>query len=60
MPEILETVRRFPGKRRLIIEIVNDEGLSFEFRASDDLAVGDESGLQTAVLQFTAIENPAV
>jgi hypothetical protein len=59
LPEILEAVRRFPGKRPLIIEIVNDEGLSFEFRASDDLAVGDASGLQIAVLQFTAIENGA-
>jgi DNA polymerase-3 subunit alpha len=59
LPEILETVRRFPGKRPLIIEIVNDDGLSFEFRASDGLAVGDASGLQTAVLQFTAIENGA-
>ena len=54
LPDILEAVRRFPGKRPLIIEIVNDDGLSFEFRASDGLAVGDESGLQTAVLQFTA------
>jgi DNA polymerase-3 subunit alpha len=59
LPEILEAVRRFPGKRPLIIEIVNDDGLSFEFRASDGLAVGDASGLQTAVLQFTAIENGA-
>ena len=35
LPDILEAVRRFPGKRPLIIEIVNDDGLSFEFRASD-------------------------
>ena len=59
LPDILEAVRRFPGKRPLIIEIVNDDGLSFEFRASDRLAVGDESGLQTAVLQFAAIRNAA-
>jgi hypothetical protein len=59
LPDILEAVRRFPGKRPLIIEIVNDEGLSFEFRACDRLAVGDESGLQNAVLQFAATGNAA-
>jgi DNA polymerase-3 subunit alpha len=59
LPDILEAVRRFPGKRPLIIEIVNDDGLSFEFRASERLAVGDESGLQIAVLQFAAIRNAA-
>jgi hypothetical protein len=54
LPDILEAVRRFPGKRPLIIEIVNDEGLAFEIRASESLAVGDESGLRNAVVQFAA------
>jgi DNA polymerase-3 subunit alpha len=56
LPEILEAVRRFPGKRPLIIEIVSDDGV-FEFRAGGGLTVGDENGLQTAVLPFAAIEN---
>mgnify|MGYP003694671279 CR=1 FL=1 len=30
LPDILDAVRRFPGKRPLIIEIVNDAGLTFE------------------------------
>jgi hypothetical protein len=55
----LEAVRRFPGKRPLIIEIVNDDGFSFEIRAGAGLAVGDENGLQTAVLPFAVTENPA-
>ncbi|MFZ0711621.1 MAG: DNA polymerase III subunit alpha [Terrimicrobiaceae bacterium] len=59
LSEIRDTIRRFPGKRPLVIEIVSDEGLSFEFRASDTLAVGDESGLQSAVLQFAA-KNPPI
>ena len=59
LPDILDAVRRFPGKRPLIIEIVNDDGLSFEFRASEGLAVGDESGLQSAVMEFAATQNAA-
>ncbi|HET9522846.1 MAG TPA: DNA polymerase III subunit alpha [Terrimicrobiaceae bacterium] len=59
LPEILEAVRRFPGKRPLIIEIVNDDGFSFEIRAGAGLAVGDENGLQAAVLPFAVTENPA-
>jgi DNA polymerase-3 subunit alpha len=59
LPDILEVVRRFPGKRPLIIEIVNDDGISFEFRASEHLTVGDESGLQNAVLPFAAIQDVA-
>jgi DNA polymerase III subunit alpha len=54
LPDILDAVRRFPGNRPLIIEIVNDEGLTFEIRAADSLAVGDESGLKNAVVQFAA------
>jgi len=54
LPDILDAVRRFPGKRPLIIEIVNDDGLAFEFRAADSLAVGDESGLKNAVVQIAA------
>jgi DNA polymerase-3 subunit alpha len=54
LPDILQAVRRFPGKRPLIIEIVNDEGLAFEIHATENLAVGDESGLRNAVLQFAA------
>jgi hypothetical protein len=54
LPDILDAVRRFPGKRPLIIEIVNDDGLAFEIRAAENLAVGDESGLKHAVLQFAA------
>jgi DNA polymerase III subunit alpha len=54
LPDILDAVRRFPGKRPLIIEIVNDEGLAFEFRAAESLAVGDENGLKNAVVQFAA------
>ena len=46
LPDILDAVRRFPGKRPLIIEIVNDAGLTFEIRAAESLAVGDESGLR--------------
>jgi DNA polymerase III subunit alpha len=57
LPEILAAVRRFPGKRPLIIEIVNEDGASCEIRAGDGLAVGDENGLQTAVLPFAAIES---
>jgi DNA polymerase-3 subunit alpha len=59
LSEILEAVRRFPGKRPLIIEIVNDEGASLEFRAGGGLAVGDETALQAAVLPFAARENQA-
>ena len=54
LPDILQAVRRFPGKRPLIIEIVNDEGLTFEIQAAESLAVGDESGLRNAVIQFAA------
>ncbi len=54
LPDILQAVRRFPGKRPLIIEIINDEGLTFEIHATENLAVGDESGLRNAVLQFAA------
>jgi len=59
LPDILETVKRFPGKRPLMIEIVNDDGISIEFRASDRLAVGDETGLQAAVLPFAAAKSVA-
>ena len=52
LPDILDAVRRFPGKRPLIIEIVNDAGLTFEIRAAESLAVGDESGLRHAVTRF--------
>ena len=54
LPDILDAVRRFPGKRPLIIEIVNDAGLTFEIRAAESLAVGDESGLRNAVTRFAA------
>ena len=57
--DILDAVRRFPGKRPLIIEIVKDDGLSFEFQASESLAVGDESGLQSAVVEFASTQNGA-
>jgi DNA polymerase-3 subunit alpha len=59
LPDILETVKRFPGKRPLMIEIVNDDGISIAFRASDRLAVGDETGLQAAVLPFAAAKSVA-
>jgi DNA polymerase III subunit alpha len=55
LPDILDAVRRFPGKRPLIIEIVNDAGFTFEIRAADSLAVGDESGLKNAVTRFSAV-----
>ena len=54
LPDILEAVRRFPGKRPLIIEIVNDAGVAFEIQAAESLAVGDESGLKNAIIQFAA------
>ena len=54
LPDILNAVRRFPGKRPLIIEIVNDAGLTFEIQAAESLAVGDESGLKNAVTRFAA------
>ena len=57
--DILDAVRRFTGKRPLIIEIVKDDGLSFEFQASESLAVGDESGLQSAVVEFASTQNRA-
>lgn len=54
LSDILEAVKRYPGKRPLIIEIVNDLGFVFEIEAAEALAVGDEGGLRSAVSTFSA------
>ncbi|HEY5741375.1 MAG TPA: OB-fold nucleic acid binding domain-containing protein, partial [Terrimicrobiaceae bacterium] len=53
LADICEAVRRFPGKRPLIIEIVKDNGTTVELRADSSFAIGDESGLRNAVVRFT-------
>lgn len=50
---ILEAVKKYPGKRPLILEIVNDQGYSFEIEAADNLAVGDETSLLEAVSSYS-------
>lgn len=52
LPAILDAVKRFPGKRPLILEIVGTDGRSLDIQAGDDFAVGDEGGLQHAVAEF--------
>jgi DNA polymerase-3 subunit alpha len=47
---VLEIVKRHPGKRPLFIEFVGDSGQSiYKFQAGDDFCVGDERELLEAV-----------
>ncbi len=52
LPNILEAVKKHPGKRPLLIEFVNDQGGSVVLQAGDDFSVGDERALQDAIGQF--------
>ena len=50
--DILDTVKRFPGKRPLLVEIVRADGQSFEFPAAEDICVGDENALHRELTAF--------
>jgi DNA polymerase-3 subunit alpha len=52
LPNILEVVKKHPGKRPLLIEIINDHGASITLQAGDDFSVGDERAILDAVGQF--------
>lgn len=54
LEDIFESVRKYPGKRPLVIEIIREDGLAFEFHAAEHLTVGDETSLLDAVGQFAA------
>jgi DNA polymerase-3 subunit alpha len=54
LPAILEAVKRFPGKRPLVLEIVYDTGRKVAIQAGDRFTVGDESGLQRELTDFVA------
>jgi len=54
LTDILEAVRRYPGKRPLVMEIVGDDGRALEFQAGEDFSVGDESSLLKDVSAFQA------
>lgn len=53
---ILDAVKRYPGKRPLIIEMVSSNGHTFEFPAGEEFSIGDEQGLLEAVAPFCADE----
>jgi DNA polymerase III subunit alpha len=50
--DILAAVKRFPGKRPLVVEIIRDDGKSFEFPAADDITIGDENALHRELTAF--------
>lgn len=54
LPDILEAVKKHPGKRPLVFEFVADNGESCVVHAGEDFNVGDESGLLQAVDAFAA------
>ncbi|MEI6071025.1 MAG: DNA polymerase III subunit alpha [Verrucomicrobiae bacterium] len=51
---ILETVKRFPGQRPLILEFVRNDGQSIVLSASDDFRVGEERALLAELAPFAA------
>ncbi len=52
LASILEAVKKYPGKRPLILEIVNAQGIVSRSRRRRTLAVGDESSLLEAVSTY--------
>ncbi len=54
LADIINAVKRYPGKRPLVLEIVREDGVAVDIQAGDKFTVGDESSLQDAVGQFTA------
>lgn len=54
LPQILEVVKRHPGKSPLHLEFVGEDGRSCEILASDKLTVGDEASLLNEVARFAA------
>ncbi len=53
LPALLEAVKRHPGKRPLVIEIVYQTGRKAVIHAGDGFAVGDEHALHKAVIDFS-------
>jgi len=51
---ILETVKRFPGPRPLIIEFVRQDGLMIEIPVADEFRVGEERALLDDLAAFVA------
>ncbi|MFZ4776447.1 MAG: OB-fold nucleic acid binding domain-containing protein, partial [Terrimicrobiaceae bacterium] len=49
---ILESVKRHPGPRPLVLEFVLDNGKTYEFPAGDEFAVGDERALLEEISGF--------
>jgi len=52
LSDILDAVKRYPGKRPLILEIAFENGSAVEIPAADDLSVGDEGALKNATLRY--------
>lgn len=51
---ILEAVKRHPGKRPLVLDIVYDAGRTISIQAGEGFTVGDESALQRELTAFAA------
>jgi hypothetical protein len=47
LPMILEAIGKTPGKRRLILEIVNPMGVALPLILDESILVGDEQTLRT-------------
>jgi len=54
LPQILEVVKRHPGKSPLHLEFVGEDGRSCEILASEKLTVGDEASLLNEIARFAA------
>jgi DNA polymerase-3 subunit alpha len=46
LPLILEAIRKIPGKRRLILEVVTPSGTSFPLQMGEEFLIGDEQALR--------------
>lgn len=49
LPMILEAIRKIPGKRRLILEVVTPSGTSFPLQVGEEFLIGDEQALRASL-----------
>jgi DNA polymerase-3 subunit alpha len=49
LPLILEAIRKVPGKRRLILEVVTPSGTPFPLQLGEEFLIGDEQRLRASL-----------
>ncbi len=49
LPQIIEAIRKHPGKRGLIFEVVTPAGLSFPLQLGAEFTIGDEQKLRVSL-----------